>query len=396
MTPRLSSFLDAARWIAATLVVVSHVRLLFLIYKGSVQHLTAPLKALYAVANVGHEAVVVFFVISGFLVGGMSIRKIQQGRFSLGDYTAARFSRIYVVLIPALVAGGCLDYIGLHWSNVSGVYTAISPLGDGSLNFKASIADNLNVPTFVGNVLMLETIVTERFGSNGPLWSLVYEWWYYVLFGAAAVALTAQRPTARIGAAALGLLGLFVLPPVIILWGVIWVLGAAAAMYVASSLPKPPIWLGIVAFLIGAGVYRHMHSVELTMGEHSWHAFLSDLSITIGFCLLTMSCARAGKALPGAGFHKWAADFSYSTYLVHFPFVLCVGTLAATFFGVPLAGQPTAKAVALAGAVLALALTYAYLFSRVTEVYTPKVRDLLQRAIGRATPRAVAVEQAGS
>jgi peptidoglycan/LPS O-acetylase OafA/YrhL len=396
MTPRLSSFLDAARWIAATLVVVSHVRLLFLAYKGSVQHLTAPIKALYAVANVGHEAVVVFFVISGFLVGGLSIRKIREGRFSLGEYTAARFSRIYVVLVPALIVGGLLDVIGLHWSNASGLYTTISPLGDGSLNFKGSIADHLNFPTFVGNLLMLETIVTERFGSNGPLWSLVYEWWYYVLFGAVAVALTAHRQSARIAAGALGLIGLFLLPPVIVLWGLIWVLGAAAAIYVASPLPKPPIWLGILAMTVSAGVYRHMHSVELTMGEHSWHAFLSDLSITIGFCILTMSCARAGKALPGARFHRWAADFSYSTYLVHFPFVLCVGTLTATFFGVPLAGQPTARSVAVAGAVLMLALTYAYVFSLVTEVHTPKVRTLLQRAMVRRAPKAVAVEQTGS
>lgn len=395
MTPRLSSFLDAARWIAASLVVASHVRLLFLAYKGSVQHLTAPIKALYAVANVGHEAVVVFFVISGFLVGGLSIKKIRQGRFSLGDYTAARFSRIYVVLVPALLVGGCLDFIGLHWANASGLYTVISPLGDGSLNFKHSIADNLNFPTFVGNLLMLETIVTERFGSNGPLWSLVYEWWYYVLFAAAAVAVTAQRPAARIAAAVLGVVGLFVLPPVIILWGTIWVLGAAAAVYVASSLPKPPLWLGILAMLVGGGVYRHMHSVELQMAEHSWHAFLSDLSVTIGFCILTMSCARAGKALPGARFHRWAADFSYSTYLVHFPFVICVGTLAAQFFGVPLANQPTPQSLALAGAVFLLALAYAFVFSRVTEVYTPKVRDLLQRAIGKM-PRAIAVEQAGS
>ena len=32
------------------------------------------------------------------------------------------------------------------------------------------------------NAFFLQTIVGPTFGSNGPLWSLAYEWWYYVLF----------------------------------------------------------------------------------------------------------------------------------------------------------------------------------------------------------------------
>jgi hypothetical protein len=32
------------------------------------------------------------------------------------------------------------------------------------------------------NAFFLQTIAGPTFGSNGPLWSLAYEWWYYVLF----------------------------------------------------------------------------------------------------------------------------------------------------------------------------------------------------------------------
>lgn len=33
----------------------------------------------------------------------------------------------------------------------------------------------------LGNLLFLQTKITQEFGSNGPLWSLFSEFWYYVL-----------------------------------------------------------------------------------------------------------------------------------------------------------------------------------------------------------------------
>jgi peptidoglycan/LPS O-acetylase OafA/YrhL len=45
------------------------------------------------------------------------------------------------------------------------------------------MAEHLGFSTFVGNLLQLQTIVVSSLGSNGPLWSLANEWWYYVLFG---------------------------------------------------------------------------------------------------------------------------------------------------------------------------------------------------------------------
>jgi peptidoglycan/LPS O-acetylase OafA/YrhL len=41
---------------------------------------------------------------------------------------------------------------------------------------------NLTLGNFLGNLLFLQTILCETFGSNGPLWSLANEFCYYVLF----------------------------------------------------------------------------------------------------------------------------------------------------------------------------------------------------------------------
>src|SRR6202030_1593882 len=35
---------------------------------------------------------------------------------------------------------------------------------------------------FLGNLFFVQTILCRTFGSNGPLWSLANEFWYYVLF----------------------------------------------------------------------------------------------------------------------------------------------------------------------------------------------------------------------
>jgi peptidoglycan/LPS O-acetylase OafA/YrhL len=160
-------------------------------------------------------------------------------------------------------------------------------------------------------------------------------------------------------------------------------------------LPRPPVWLGLAAFAVGVEINRHLHAIDPLMADLSWHSFLSDLGTALGFCVLTVSFATAGRRLPGARLHQWAADFSYSTYLVHFPFVVLTAPLVVHLFGLQLAGEPSPQALALIGGVTGLALAYSLAFSRVTEIYTPRVRETLQRTVEKALI-GVGVRQAGS
>lgn len=115
MNNNFSALLNSCRWGAAFLVVLSHVRHLILIDYKDIEYKSIFIKGFYFITGLGHEAVVVFFVISGFLVGGLTVRKWSV-KLSYKDYFAARFSRIYSVLIPALLLGAGLDWIGLDWS----------------------------------------------------------------------------------------------------------------------------------------------------------------------------------------------------------------------------------------------------------------------------------------
>jgi len=86
-------------------------------------------------------------------------------------------TRLYVVLVPGLLFGFFWDRMGSWLSAARGIYAhSLSDLGP------AVPLKNLTLGTLLGNLLFLQTILCETFGSNGPLWSLANEFWYYALF----------------------------------------------------------------------------------------------------------------------------------------------------------------------------------------------------------------------
>src|SRR4051794_19001339 len=100
-----SVHLDSIRGIAAVLVVIGHARRLLLHDLNELPNRSMAMKALYFITSLGTPAVLIFFGLSGFLVGSSVIRAFQTGRWSWGRYAAARISRIHTVLIPAVLIG---------------------------------------------------------------------------------------------------------------------------------------------------------------------------------------------------------------------------------------------------------------------------------------------------
>lgn len=94
-------WLDLARGITALLVCAGHLRAaMFVDYKDVTQPSGFSEKLFYIVTSLGHQAVVVFFVLSGFFVGGSVLKNANDFRFL--DYYTARLSRLWMVLVPAL------------------------------------------------------------------------------------------------------------------------------------------------------------------------------------------------------------------------------------------------------------------------------------------------------
>ena len=87
------------------------------------------------------------------------------------------------------------------------------------------------------NVLFMQTVMAPVFGSNGPLWSLANEFWYYVTFPFLLYGLIGR--TAMLSRIFNGLIGLglvLLLPTEMMLLGSIWITGAIAH-YAAAKRP---------------------------------------------------------------------------------------------------------------------------------------------------------------
>jgi hypothetical protein len=88
--------LDCLRGLAALLVVVEHLRAFLFVPFPQVVSPGVITKAFYLVTGLGHQAVMIFFVLSGFLVGGGRSSHRDWMRF-LGCGTC--YQRVYKLLL---------------------------------------------------------------------------------------------------------------------------------------------------------------------------------------------------------------------------------------------------------------------------------------------------------
>ena len=117
-TPFRLDNLDLLRGITAFLVLAGHLRASAFQSYATLQETGIPSsvpveEAFYFMTGLGHQAVIVFFALSGFLVGGKALRDILAGRFSWRCYLLRRLTRLWIVIIPALLLTLLLDDAGL-------------------------------------------------------------------------------------------------------------------------------------------------------------------------------------------------------------------------------------------------------------------------------------------
>jgi len=143
--------IEALRGFAALYVFAGHLVLLRILEKDSTGAL---------IFRFGQEVVMLFFVVSGFAV---YFSTWQHDDRSFRPYFLRRFKRIYPIFLLAIL--------------ISIVLTPELVIGGPGL-FQS-----------VGNIFMLQDFGTGKpgvwvspLGGNTPLWSLSYEWWFYMMF----------------------------------------------------------------------------------------------------------------------------------------------------------------------------------------------------------------------
>ena len=102
--------LNWTRGICATLVVLGHARF-FGVQSGSEYFNRSFLSKIALLpTSFAMESVSLFFVLSGFLVGGQTFSKVKEGKFSWKRFLIDRVTRFWIVLIPGMAFTAILNF----------------------------------------------------------------------------------------------------------------------------------------------------------------------------------------------------------------------------------------------------------------------------------------------
>ena len=384
--PQKFIWLDFVRGLSAIAVCAGHLRAATFVDYSALGSASLLDKVFYAATGLGNQSVMVFFVLSGFFVGGSVLRAGQE--FNPMGYTFTRISRLWIVLIPALILTSMVDEVirALAPSVLSGGFASLWSSGPPSAaDYSASLFN------FFANVLFLQTVAAPVFGTNGPLWSLANEFWYYALFPLAALALGAiGTRKGRVPFHARVLLGGVVLA---LLWALptsitsdfpVWLLGVGA--YLLAGRLKPALRPGLLL----AGLVAFFAAVAFSKAAslHDAWPLPPNLAIGIGFSILVVALSTTGgvhdQRAAFARFSQGISAFSYSLYLVHFPFVALIGS---TLYGPGRMLKVDAAGLAQFGGWMVLLLLIGAAFWWVFERRTDVVRRAIAPARqGRSTP----------
>jgi peptidoglycan/LPS O-acetylase OafA/YrhL len=286
----ISTFLDLLRLTADHVVFLGH--------------LSSPRfggEALELFGRLNHSAVVVFFVLSGYVIAWAA----QRDGNSV-DYIINRAARIYSVALPALALTFALDF------------------ATGNTGYQHAEPWKY-LPLFLTFTTDWWFLNEDAF-SNIPYWSLSYEVWYYVAFG---IYFFGRGPWRfALSGAILALAGprLWLLFP-------IWMLGAALHAIPAARRPRlllAAAILGAIALkssglddavndafdaALGGFAKAHLRYSQYVVGDY----------LFAGLVALAILAARDADLRTLGRYHgaiAATASVTFSLYLTHFPLLL--------------------------------------------------------------------------
>jgi peptidoglycan/LPS O-acetylase OafA/YrhL len=262
-----------------------------------------------------HQAVLVFFVISGWLVGGSLLDKIGQ-RDVLVVYAIDRVTRLWTVLIPTFVLTLLFAlYVGTVSSN----------------GISYSSANEYSAASFLGNLVGLQRIALPDFGGNFALWSLTNETWYYLLFPLLLLLFGARARTTRAVCLATVVLLAAWIPAGIMLYFSIWLLGVAFSRIRidCGKLGRA----GLLVLLTLVAVYFRLTGDN---DNFTVDTFVPDLVFSVVFAIFLSSmqfkaATNSRWFRPMSRFGKCFADFSFSLYVMHVPLIFLLQHWSASF-----------------------------------------------------------------
>lgn len=279
----------------------------------------------------GFGAVSVFFVLSGFVIRFVTTTRVNTSR----EYAVDRFSRIYSVVIPAILLTLACDLVSLAANRSFYVHN----WGTGLQYPLVKTFANL---TFVSQFWGLDMPML----SNVPFWSLSYECMYYVFygilfFGGRSKWLLALALAVIVGAPILYLMPLWLLGCVCydtyqVLRKSRLALAILAALSLASSyisyraINSPSFqshfaWqqkIPILSELTFFGYHRPIHTLGLRRAAEDFYLVGLPAASIMLFLLLLVSHLPQIQSKAIITRIRHIADGTFTLYLIHFPLLV--------------------------------------------------------------------------
>ncbi|WP_460911807.1 acyltransferase family protein [Spirosoma areae] len=290
-----SIILDSLRILSALIVVVHHANMQWLTNYYDIAELSN---------NLSHAAVVVFFVLSGYLIAYTT----TSNNRGFIQYTVARLSRLYSTVAPALLLTAIIEI----------VVNIIDPA------LAMDYTRGSSWPRYALSIVFCNEIALFSAAPpiNGPLWSLSFEFWYYTIFG-----LWFYR-SSNWKSLLLPIGACLIAGPKILLLMPIWLCG-----FMAYQLPRPKIttkisWLFVFLFLFIAAIgTTYLPAFPFPLGQRPFYLanrFITDwaIGIFVALALWYLPYQERSSKSKGIKLLRTVADLSFPLYVLHYPLLV--------------------------------------------------------------------------
>jgi len=258
-------------------------------------------------SQVAHMAVVIFFALSGFVIAYTTSNKNRGA----AQYFQARFSRLYSIVLPSLIIGLGCELI-IKYTDPT-VYSEI---------FR-----NAMFPRYIISSLFLNEIwfLSAAPPILNPLWSLSYEFWYYMVFGAWFY----RNKDKNLKSYLILLISILIAGPKILIMMPIWLMGYAAYHITPPKLSIPKsIILVLFSLLVALYIAIYFSGVPMTLGTSPLYfasQFVSDwiigFAISVALWLLPQEEKSKSEFTWTSKFRK-VADLTFPLYVLHNPLII--------------------------------------------------------------------------
>ena len=300
LSPRVRAGLDVARACAAVYVVLHH----------TIQ-VPGPARVVF---SFGQEAVIVFFLLSGFVIFANERDRSARPR----GYYVRRLRRIYPPMIFAMLISTVLWTTGLidaraTWQSAVGTLLAVQDIA-----------------------FLKPGVIIDPYLGNDPLWSLSYEIAFYILFPLVMIVWRRSEKLARIAVptvAVLAYITYLAMPnhfSLVLAYFLLWWGGAIVAhlwlhdrVHLRNALPE---FLGLMALALTAGAGVVLYGFD-GVGFFPF-LILRHFAFAIVMFLVLFTPVRrlmGGISVRVARPAAAVAGISYGLYVVHYPILVQTG-----------------------------------------------------------------------